>query len=332
MDFRSPFPLQCVLVMMLAIIDGRVCVPTGGNLCLKIQNLSDLTNRTKNGFACSSYHLNDCVDCNRTMCFLDGEFKLENESKEDKEYNTFTSENITYNVFLKVYEPQRHPVVHAQCLPDGKGELSCEVDGSSSANFSWTLDGNHPATTEACIMNKGQKIILEKGVRGTLVCHEGKSTTSSSPIQLECDNGDFLKHPLFLYIVAACGGVAILLVIIASLLTCCYMKRKRNFIPVPSEEEKEEGLMLSVISSEELKSPPNGEHCEAPALPADRKPNSGTETSHSLETDATMALEPKMQAEPTSESEVKEMKLPEVIVDNVDPDNMDDCFPDPIDP
>lgn len=47
------------------------------------------------------------------------------------------------------------------------------------------------------------------------------------------------------------------------------------FICFSTEEEKEERMTMSVISSEETKSPPNGDRHEASSAPAASPPNLG---------------------------------------------------------
>ncbi|EMP37891.1 T-cell surface antigen CD2 [Chelonia mydas] len=159
---------------------------------------------------------------------------------------------------------------------DGGRELLCESANRSRVCFHWMLNGQLVGLIE--IEDDGKKIILEKGLPGKLVCqiHHENNIGESSLIELECKEGDLLKQPLFLYTLAACGGGAIVLAVIASLITFCCLKSKQQFIPVPSEEEKEEGLTMSVISNEETKSPPNGDHHEALSAPDDSPPNPGS--------------------------------------------------------
>ncbi|XP_043394366.1 T-cell surface antigen CD2 [Chelonia mydas] len=263
----------------------------------------------------------------RFTVFSNGTSALKNTKKEDEGQYTVSVYNITGNLVyqrifqLHVHEPTQIPAVNVSSHIDGGRELLCESANRSRVCFHWMLNGQLVGLIE--IEDDGKKIILEKGLPGKLVCqiHHENNIGESSLIKLECKEGDLLKQPLFLYTLAACGGGAIVLAVIASLITFCCLKSKQQFIPVPSEEEKEEGLTMSVISNEETKSPPNGDHHEALSAPDDSPPNpESTETCQGLE------AEPKMEAE----SEVT--PDPEVVVDINNEECVCDSFPDPIDP
>ncbi|XP_067402532.1 uncharacterized protein [Emydura macquarii macquarii] len=251
MDFKSPFTLQCVLVI-ITMIDGHInkeTIPVTGiiggsvDFPLGIENLKDLTDVIWVKKLCvkampDNTSSTDCdIYCNKMMCLRSGSLQLTNVSKEDEGEYEFTLTNTTKKYFLlKV-------------------------------------------------------------------------------------SGDLLGHPLFLYILAACGGGAIVLAVLVSLITCCYQKSKQKFIPVPSEEEKEERMTMSVISSEETKSPPNGDRHEASSAPAASPPKpENTETCQGLE------------AEHEMEAESEVTPDPEVVVDINNQEFLCDSFPDPIDP
>uniref|UniRef100_A0A8C8RC53 Ig-like domain-containing protein n=1 Tax=Pelusios castaneus TaxID=367368 RepID=A0A8C8RC53_9SAUR len=271
----------------------------------------------------------DCgTYCKKTLCLQSGSLQLKNVLKVDEGDYEFTLTDTTKKSFLlKVSEPAQIPAIQIRCLPDGGGELSCEGDGTSSGSFRWMLNG-HPVgsnktCSEACTKDNGKRIILAKGVIGELVCQiqHGNSSTGSSPVKVKCDEGDLLQQPLFPYVLAACGGGAILLAALVSLITWGCLRSKQNFIPVPSAEEKEEGMTMSVISSEETKSPPNGDHHEAPAAP-DANPSNleNRETCQGLE------------AEHQMEAKSEEALDPEMVVDDDNQEFLCDNFPDPIDP
>ncbi|KAJ7413647.1 hypothetical protein WISP_89250 [Willisornis vidua] len=137
--------------------------------------------------------------------------------------------------------------------------------------------------------------------------------------------GDLLQHPWFIYILSGCAvGVLILVVVLPSVICCC-MKRKHKFIPVPSEE-KDDGLTMSVVSSEGVKSPPNGDHVEAQAAPADRPPKpDAAQTGQGIEPQALVEENLPVQIE------AEEIPDPEVIVDAESHEDASDCFPDPTD-
>uniref|UniRef100_A0A452HX49 Immunoglobulin I-set domain-containing protein n=1 Tax=Gopherus agassizii TaxID=38772 RepID=A0A452HX49_9SAUR len=255
-----------------------------------------------------------------------GTLALKNIEKKDEGQYTASVYNITGNLVyqrifqLYIHEPTQIPAVHVSGHSD-ETDLLCERANRSGLRFHWTLNGHPVDLTET--EDDGKRIILAKEVAGKLDCqiHHKNSTNECSIIELKCKERDLLQQPLFLYTLAACGGGAIVLAVIASLITCCCLKSKQQFIPVPSEEEKEEGMTMSVISNEGTKSPPNGDHHEAPSAPDDSPPNpESTETCQDLE------AEPKMEAA----SEVT--PDPEVVVDINNEEFLCDSFPDPIDP
>uniref|UniRef100_K7FSZ5 Ig-like domain-containing protein n=1 Tax=Pelodiscus sinensis TaxID=13735 RepID=K7FSZ5_PELSI len=329
MDFKSPFTLQCVLVI-ITMIDGKCeqkcsfCSDTFvrsplGYVCWLNQEMavwdSALLMTLGMSFSSSSYIPPNDTYCNKSIC-------LQNVAKKDKGKYEFELNHILMKSFL-LQESTQIPAVHIRCLPGGGGELVCNALDNSSVKVDWSVDGHPLNPTEACITDNGKKIILEKRVTGELVCHthHGNSTSKSSPIKLSCEEGDLLYQPLFHYILAACGGGAVVLAVIASLITCCCLKSKQQFIPVPSEEEKEEGMAMSVISKEDTKSPPNGDHHEMPSASEDSPPKP-----ESAETCQGLEEEYKVEAE----SEV--MPDPEVVVDINNEDILCNTFPDPIDP
>ncbi|KAG6929466.1 hypothetical protein G0U57_005554, partial [Chelydra serpentina] len=224
-------------------------------------------------------------------------------------------------IIIMIDEPTQIPAAHVSGRIDAERELLCERANSSRVRFRWTLNGQLVDLTET--EDDGKRIILAKEVTGNLDCqiHYKTNINESSLIELACNERDLLQEPLFPYILAACGGGAIVLAVIASLITCCCLKSKQQFIPVPSEEEKEEGMTMSVISKKEAKSPPNGDHHEAPSAPDDSPPNpESTETCQGLE------------AEHKMETESEVLLDPEVVVDINNEEFLCDSFPDPIDP
>uniref|UniRef100_A0A8C3SU12 Ig-like domain-containing protein n=1 Tax=Chelydra serpentina TaxID=8475 RepID=A0A8C3SU12_CHESE len=270
MDFKSPFTLQCVLVIII-MIDGKshtVSGIIGGSLDfpLGIQSLKDLSGVAWEDGPCakptpydtSSTDCDTC--CNKIMCLQSRSLQLKNVSKKDEGKYEFALTNTTAHVSGRI---------------DAGRELLCERANSSRVRFRWTLNGQLVDLTET--EDDGKRIILAKEVTGNLDCqiHYKTNINESSLIELACNERDLLQEPLFPYILAACGGGAIVLAVIASLITCCCLKSKQQFIPVPSEEEKEEGMTMSVISKKEAKSPPNGDHHEAPSAPDDSPPNPG---------------------------------------------------------
>ncbi|XP_062983674.1 uncharacterized protein LOC134399532 [Elgaria multicarinata webbii] len=338
MDFSFSFPLPCVLVI-LTVIDGWICahvlqitgdIGSSTSIPLEIQNQSDLSVIKETNCSSSMNVTMDCCnDCNKMMCLKNGVLEMRNLSKNDEGKYTITSGNDSKIFLLRVCELP--PVVHIHCLADGRANLSCDVGGQSNDSVYWTLNGTHLNEADVCQKEGGKRIILEKGVRGKLVCRR-RNTCSSSSIDVLCNHGDLLQHPLFLYILAACGGGALLLAIIASVITCSCMKSKHHFIPVPTEDEKDEGITLSAISSEGPKSPPNGDHCEATVVLGGSSPNTGESCKPQAKMDPNPATGPEMESEPkTEETAGTETEFREVMVDSAAIEAVDDCFPDPID-
>ncbi|RMC01696.1 hypothetical protein DUI87_21710 [Hirundo rustica rustica] len=135
-----------------------------------------------------------------------------------------------------------------------------------------------------------------------------------------------LQYPGFIYILAGCAaGVLILLVALPAAICCC-MRRRHKFIPVPSEEEKDDGLTMSVVCGEGAKSPPNGDRAEAQAAQTDRpaKPDAAQ---------VGQGVEPQPPAEENVavQLEAEEMPDAEAIVDMESQEDASDCFPDPTD-
>ncbi|XP_015276403.1 PREDICTED: uncharacterized protein LOC107118550 [Gekko japonicus] len=336
MDFSSSFLLPCMLVI-LTIIDGRACADierltgiVGSKIVfpLEVQNQSYFSVAI-NGMT-HSVNSKDCFKYGkRQMCLRNGSLDLENITQSDEGMYQFLSQNENKTFFLRVLELP--PTVHIHCLPGGKAELSCEV-GDLSSDVYWTLNGSHLNDSDICVKDGGRKIVLEKRVSGKLTCHRINSPTNFST-ELLCDDGDLLKHPLFLVILAASGGAAVLLSIIVSLITCCCMKNKHNFIPVPAEDEKDEGITLSAISSEGPKSSPNGDHCDATDALAASTTNPGPGSSKpEAGMDPNSKVEPETEPGHQTEAEaVTEMEFREVMVDTAPPEAVGDCFPDPAD-
>uniref|UniRef100_A0ACB8FGP7 Uncharacterized protein n=1 Tax=Sphaerodactylus townsendi TaxID=933632 RepID=A0ACB8FGP7_9SAUR len=272
----------------------------------------------------------DCFEYgSRQLCLRNGFLVLENIAQSDEGLYQFFSEKENKTFLLKVTEPP--PTIYIHCLHGGKAELSCEVSDLSRDVY-WTLNGSHLNDSNICVKDGGRKIILEKRISGKLVCHRRNSSVSSAT-ELVCDDGDLLKHPLFLLVLAASGGAAVLLAIIASLITCCCMKSKHNFIPVPAEDEKDEGITLSAICSEGPKNSPNGDHCEATDAVAASTTNPGPGSSNpGAEMDPNPKVKPETEPGPGTVGEAAiETEFREVMVDTAALEDVGDCFPDPLD-
>ncbi|KFQ31000.1 PREDICTED: uncharacterized protein LOC103774251 [Merops nubicus] len=333
MDFSSPFTLQCLLVIITATHGSAVWtgVLSGGSAVFPvgIQDLQNLSRMSKRDVICLTSILNNTLlaECGNSastcLSLQNGSLVLRSVKKEDEGKYEFVFRNTTRSFTLEVFEPS----VGIQCFPNGTGELYCNVTSNGSTSFQWLLNGSVPRVPEACIKDGGRKVQLDKPVPGEFVCevHHGKSVTRTKPVVLSCSYGDLLQHPWFIYILAGCAGGAIILVVFVSSVICCCMKRKHKFIPVPSEE-KDDGLTMSVISSEGVKSPPNGDHVEAQAAQVDcpSKPDTA-QTGQEIEP------QPPMEENLPVEIEPEEMPDPEVIVDVESQENASDCFPDPTD-
>ncbi|XP_044298075.1 uncharacterized protein LOC123029307 [Varanus komodoensis] len=335
MDLSFSFPLPCML-MILTIINGQDCADiirisgnVGGNISIPLEIHKESYITVFKEADCTFSRNVSMDDCEDPMCLRNGNLEMINLSEDDEGTYKITAGNDSKIFLLKVCELP--PVVHIHCLADGRANLSCDIDNKSNRSVYWTLNERRLNDSNACQKDAGKRIILEKGVHGKLVCHRS-NTCNSSSIEVLCNHGDLLQHPLFLYIVAACGAGALLLAIIASLITCSCMKSKHHFTPVPAEEEKDEGLTLSAISSEGPKSPPNGDHCEATEVLIDSSPNTGLQTSESFKPepkmDPNIAMGPEVESEPKTE-EMAETEFQEV--DSAALETVDDCFPDPID-
>ncbi|XP_054830810.1 uncharacterized protein LOC129326601 [Eublepharis macularius] len=337
MDFSSSFLLPCVLVI-LTIIDGRAYADmdrltgiTGSKIVfpLDLQNQSDFSVIAINGMKHSvRLSTTDCFKYDsRQMCLINGSLELESISQNDAGLYQFFPQNKNKTFLLTVFEPP--PTIHIHCLPGGKAELSCE-EGNLFKDVYWTLNGSLLNDSDVCVKDGGRKISLEKRVNAKLVCHRRNSSILFST-ELLCDDGDLLKHPLFLLILAASGGAAVLLAVIASLITCCCMKSKHNFIPVPAED-KEEGITLSAISSEGPKSSPNGEHCEATETLADSTTNPGPgRLQQGAKIDPNPKVEPETERGHQTQAEAAtETEFQEVMVDAAALEAASDCFPDPV--
>ncbi|KAG8136651.1 hypothetical protein E2320_005215 [Naja naja] len=309
MDFSFSFSLPCML-MILTIISGKSCV---ANNLTSQNNISEIQ---VSQYDQSGKGDTNCVHpCDKVICLKDDERKcLGNETS-----------------FLCVCDLL--PAVHIRCLANGKISLSCETGGQFNDNVHWTLNGN--PVSDACITDNGTKIILEKGKRGKYVCQRGNHC-KSSPVEMTCENGDLLQHPFFLYVLIACGGGAVLLAVTASLITCCCMKTKHNFVRVPVEDEKDEGITMSAISSERPNPPPNGDHCEVTNVLVDSTPNTSAQICETfkpdLKEDPNPSVGPEVKSECRTEEKVgTETEFQEDTIDNAAQEIIDDCFPDPID-
>ncbi|KFQ84728.1 hypothetical protein N337_03871 [Phoenicopterus ruber ruber] len=334
MDFSSPFTLQCLLVI-ITVTHGsvtRTVVLSGDSavFSMGIQSLQTLSRMSKRDAKCLTTVLNDTLlaDCGnstrRCLNLENGSLVLRSVEKEDEGKYEFVIHNTTRSFKLEVFEP----AIGIQCFPNGTAELSCDMTSSDSITFQWLLNGTALSAPEACIKDGGKKVRLDKTVPGEFICEvrHGSSVTRTRPVVLSCNYGDLLQYPWFIYIVAGCAGGAVILVVVVSSVICCCMKRKHKFIPVPSEEEKDDGLTMSVVSSEGVKSPPNGDHVEAQAAQIDCPPKpDAAQTGEGVEP------QPLVEENLPVEIKPEELPDPEVIVDVESQENASDCFPDPID-
>ncbi|XP_019384248.1 PREDICTED: uncharacterized protein LOC109305671 [Crocodylus porosus] len=331
MDFKPSLTLHCMLVM-ITIIDGYsgTNIPVTGvrgssvTFPLRSQGLNDLAEITGPKFYCLQNNDTWSADiCSRKMRIWEGSIELVNVMEEDEGLYIFDFGKRNETFFLEVFDPAQIPTVSIHCHPNGTTELVCKGDSSASDECKWIWDTVQPQP-EPCIKDDGKRLVLERHENGKVVCQilKGKKTRKSSPIELICDNGDLLKHPWFFYIVAGSGGAAILLAAIFSAITCCYMRSNYKFIPVPSEEEKEEGMPLSATANKAAKCPPNN---EASAAKADSPLHpEGRGACQSLESDLTMEGKPKAEAKSELDAEVA------VDIENQEMES--DSFPSPIDP
>ncbi|KAM9565839.1 uncharacterized protein ACIB01_004139 isoform 1-T1 [Guaruba guarouba] len=357
MDFSSPFTLQCLLVIT-TVTHGSVTwtsVLSGSSAVFSvgIQSLQNLSSMSKRDMACSIAVLNDTLlaKCGTSACtclkFENGSLVLKTVEKEDEGKYEFVFHNTTRVFTLQVFEP----AIGIRCFPNGTGELSCNVNSNESTSFRWLLNGADMSAHEACVKDGGKKVRLDKTVPGEFVCEvrHGNSVTRTRPVLVSCSYGqlhkdlpvytnvspsalhhqrcgDLLQYPWFIYILAGCAGGAVILVVLVSSVICCCMKRKHKFIPVPSEEEKDDRLTMSMISSESVKSPPSGDHVEAQAAQTGCPPKPDA-----AQTDQDVEPQPLVEENLAVEMEAEEMPDPEVIVDVENQENPSDCFPDPAD-
>uniref|UniRef100_A0A8B9TLS4 Ig-like domain-containing protein n=1 Tax=Anas platyrhynchos TaxID=8839 RepID=A0A8B9TLS4_ANAPL len=313
MDFNSPFILQCLLVI-ITVTDGSVTTIgalSGSSAIFPIglENLQNLSKMSKDNERCFVNMVNgtwlvSCGSCYRRLNLQNGSLVLRSVEKEDEGNYEFVFNDITKSFALEVLEP----AIAIQCFPDGTVEL-----------FEWLLNGSKLKTSEACIKDGGKKFVCE--------VHHKNGITRCGPIVLSCSYGDLLQYPLFIYILAGCAGGAAILVVVVSSVICCCMKRKHKFIPVPSEDEKDDGIAMSVVSSEAVKSPPNGDHVEAQAAQIDCPPvpgyaaqiGPGIEPLPLVEENLPVVVEP------------EEMPEQEMIGYVESQEHASDCFPDPTD-
>ncbi|KFP25563.1 hypothetical protein N325_02306 [Colius striatus] len=334
MDFNSPLTLQCLLVI-ISVTHGSVTwtgVLSGGSAVFSvgIQSLQNLSRMSRRDVRCFTAVLNNTLlaECGnsagRCLILQNGSLVLRSVEKEDEGKYEFVFHNTTRFFTLEVFEP----AVGVQCFPNGTGELSCDVSSDEGSSFRWLLNGSALSAPEACVKDGGKKVLLDKTVPGEFVCEvqHGNAVTRTRPVLLSCSYGDLLQYPWFIYILAGCAGIAVILVVAVSSVICCCMKRKHKFIPVPSEEEKDDGLAMSVVSSEGVKSPPSGDHVEAQAAQIDCPPKPDAARSG-------QGLEPQLLVEENLpvETEPEEIPDPEVIVDVESQENASDSFPDPTD-
>ncbi|XP_057266504.1 uncharacterized protein LOC130599773 [Pezoporus wallicus] len=334
MDFSSPFTLQCLLVI-ITVTHGSITwtsVLSGSSAVFSvgIQSLQNLSSMSKRDMRCLTSVSSDTLlakcgtSAPRCLNFWNGSLVLKTVEKEDEGKYEFVFHNTTRVFTVQVFEP----AIGIQCFPNGTGELSCNVNSNESASFRWLLNGTVMSAPEACVKDGGKKVRLDKTGPGEFVCevYHGNSVTRTRPVLLSCSYGDLLQYPWFIYILAGCAGGAVIMVVLVSSVICCCMKRKHKFIPVPSEEEKDDRLTMSMISSESVKSPPSGDQVEAQAAQIDYPPKPDA-----AQTDQDVEPQPLVEENLAVEVEAEEMPDPEVIVDVESQENPSDCFPDPTD-
>ncbi|XP_077198395.1 uncharacterized protein LOC143839786 isoform X2 [Paroedura picta] len=121
---------------------------------------------------------------------------------------------------------------------------------------------------------------------------------------------------------------------VTGMLTCHRRNSPLNFsteLLCDDEDEKEEGITLSAISSEGPKSSPNGDHCEAADALADSTTNPGPGSSKiKAEMDPNSKVKPETEPGPQKESEAM-TEFREVMVDPLPPEAVGDCFPETVD-
>ncbi|XP_048786156.1 uncharacterized protein LOC125686336 isoform X1 [Lagopus muta] len=334
MDFNSPFILQCLLVITTVTADPATTIGVFSGSSAKfpvgVESFRNVQKMTWNNNNCSTTVKNDALlakclpSFERWLKLENGSLVLRSVEKEDEGTYEFFFNDTKALFTLKVFEP----IIGARCFPNGTADLTCDVDSNESMTFEWLLNNSRLNAHEACIKDGGKRVRLEKTVPGEFVCKvkHDHGFLRTRPIVLSCSYGDLLQYPWFIYILAGCAGAAAILVAVVSSLICCCMRRKHKFLPVPSEEEKDDGITMSVVSSEGVKSPPSGDHVEAQAAQIDCPPmpdaariDSGTEPQPMVEENFPVAAEP------------GEMPDQEMIADVESQENASNCFPDPID-
>ncbi|NP_990513.2 B6.1 precursor [Gallus gallus] len=334
MDFNSPFILQCLLVIT-TVTDGSATMigalsGSSAKFPLGVENLQNVLKMSWKNSNCSTAVVDDTLlaECHpsskRCLKLENGSLVLRRVEKEDEGNYEFFFNDTKVLFTLEVFEP----IIDARCFPNGTADLTCNVYSNENMTFEWKLNNSWPNANGACVKDGGKKVRLEKTVPGEFVCKVtyNNDFVWTRPIVLSCSYGDLLQYPWFIYILAGCAGAAAILVAVVSSLICCCMRRKHKFIPVPSDEEKDDGITMSVVSSEGVKSPPNGDHVEAqaaqiacPPMPDAARPDSGIVPQPMVEENFPVAVEP------------GEMPDPEMIADVESQENASNCFPDPID-
>ncbi|KAM6290416.1 uncharacterized protein LJ264_013921 [Porphyrio hochstetteri] len=331
---------------LFSLVSGSVTctgVLSGGSAVFSVgmQSLQTFSRMSKRDASCSATVLNDTLlakcdnSASRCLNLQNGSLVLKSVEKEDEgKYECLvlvpTLRMICTSSSLKRKKRQsdrKKPAISIQCFPNGTGDLSCDATSNESTSFRWLLNGTALSAPEACVKDGGKKVRLDKTVPGEFVCevYHGSSVTRTRPIALSCNYGDLLQYPWFIYILAGCAGGAVILVVVVSSVVYCCMKRKHRFIPVPSEE-KDDGLTMSIVSSEDVKSPANGDHVEAQAAQIDCPPKpGGSNTAQAVES------QPSVEENLPVEVEPEEMPDPGVIVAVESQENASDCFPDPSD-
>ncbi|OXB59866.1 hypothetical protein ASZ78_009322 [Callipepla squamata] len=329
MDVPSSLFTLCVLLPGSATRIG-VFIGSSVKFSVGIENFQDAPKMSWNNNNCSTAVVDGALftECppssKRWLKLENGSLVMRSVEKEDEGVYEFCFNNTKLFFTLKVFEP----TVDAQCFPNGTGQLTCNVASNESMNFNWLLNNAQLDVPEACITDGGKKVRLQKTVPGEFVCkvEHNNNHMRTRPIVLSCSYGDLLQYPWFIYILAGCAGAAVILVAVVSSLICCCMKRKHKFIPVPSEEEKDDGITMSVVSSEGVKSPPNGDHVDAQAAQIDCPP-----TPDAARIDSGIEPQPVVEENLRVPVEPGEMPDPEMIADVESQENASNCFPDPID-
>ncbi|XP_056183689.1 uncharacterized protein LOC130144286 isoform X1 [Falco biarmicus] len=334
MDFSATFTLQCLLAI-ITVTHGSATwtgALSGSSavFAMGIQSLQHLSRMSKRDVMCSINVSNDTLwavcgsSASRCLKLQNGSLVLRSVEKEDEGRYEFFFQNISRVFTLEVLEL----AIGIQCFPNGTGELSCDVSSNRTIPIRWLLNGTALNAPGACIKDDGKKVRLDKTMPGEFVCevYHGDRVTRTKPVALSCSYGDLLQYPWFIYILAGCAGGAVILVVAVSSIVCCCMKRKHKFIPVPSDEEKDDGVTMSVVSSEAVKSPPNGDHVEAQAAQIDCPPKPDA-----ARTGQAVEPQPPVEENLPVGTEPEEMPDPEVIVDVESQENASDCFPDPAD-